>query len=182
MKKEEIIITVSGPHGTGKSLHSKELAKRYGLRLISTGNTFREKAAELELSLDELNDLARKDRSIDIQLDSYMVREAKKGGVVADGRLTGWLIMNEAHIRIYLIAPLEERIRRIAVRDGITLDDARKETLDREGSERTRFKDYYDIDVNDLSIYNVILDTSLVKIENMKRILREIVDGYIGSH
>ncbi len=181
MKRDEIIITISGPHGTGKSLHSKELSRRFGLRLISSGKNFREKAARLGLSLDELSDLAGKDRSIDIELDSNVVKEAKKG-VVVDGLLTGWLLRNEAHIRIYLTAPLEERIRRIAVRDGRSMKDARRETLKREGAERERFKFYYNIDVDDLSVYNVILNTSLVEIGSMKRILRELVDGYMRSH
>jgi len=182
MRREDIIITISGAHGTGKSLYAREVAERFNLRLITAGKIFRERAEEMGLSLEEFNRLAGRDERIDKEIDSWMVEEARKGEVVADGRLTGWLLKDVAHLRICLTAPLEERVRRIAERDGVSLEEARKETLAREAYERERFIHYYNIDIEDLSPYNIILDTSLADIETMKGVILSLVEGYLKTH
>jgi cytidylate kinase len=182
MKTKEIIITISGAHGTGKSLYTEEIARRFHLKSVTAGRIFRERAEGMGLSLEELNRLAGEDVEIDKKIDDWMVEEARKGGVVADGRLTGWLLKDTAHIRICLTAPLEERLRRIAERDGVPLEVAKRETMAREVYERDRFLRYYQVDIEDLSPYNIILDTSLTDIKTMKGVITSLIEGYLKTH
>lgn len=182
MRADEIIITVSGLHGVGKTVYSEAISEKFGLTTHSSGEFFRRKAEEMGLTLRELSALADKDEKIDLEIDGYAKREGMKGGVVVDGLLTGWMLKDRAHVKIFLKAPLEERVRRIAEREGKSLGEAKLETLDRERLEMERFKRIYGLDLNDLSIYNVVLDTSLLSLEHIKRVLFEIIEGYLKTH
>lgn len=54
---------------------------------------------------------------------------------------------------------LRTRAGRISKRESKLLDDAMQETRIREESEARRYKMYYNIDINDLSAYDLIVDT-----------------------
>ena len=56
-----------------------------------------------------------------------------------------------------------------------------QETRSREESEQKRYLDYYGVDISDLSIYDVILNTGLFDIEATAHILKCIVDQYISG-
>jgi cytidylate kinase len=175
-----LIIAISGLHGVGKSVYAREVAKRYGLRYISSGMIFRQLARERGLSIKELTDLASKSDELDRYIDETMVREARKGNVVADGLLTGWMLKDIADLKFWFKARDEVRFRRIAERDGVSYEEAASQTLYRERSEIERFKRYYGIDLNNLSIYDYVIDTSFLTIEEVLDIIFKIIDGYIS--
>ena len=176
---EGFVITVSGPHGTGKSTYAKALAEALKLRYVSAGELFRDLAKQQKLSLGALSNRAAEDPSIDHMLDERTTAEAKKGSVVIDAQLAAWMVKDLADVKVLLTAPDDVRFRRIAQRDCIELEDARKETEYRESIQRKRYKKYYGIDVNDLSIYDLTIDTSLHPIEETKRIVFESVRGLL---
>jgi len=175
-----LVITVSGLHGSGTSTQARKLAEALGLRYISAGLLFRRIAEERGLTLEELSKRAEENPELDRMIDERTKEEAKRGGVVIDAALAGWMV-RDADLKIFLTAPLEERIKRIARREKLTLEEARRETLRRERSERKRFKRYYGIDIADLSIYDVILNTALFKPDATARILRKIVQELKAS-
>ena len=170
-----LVITVSGLHGSGTSTQARRLAESLGLRYVSAGLLFRRIAEERGLTLEELSRLAEESPELDRMIDERTREEARRGGVVIDATLAGWMA-EDADLKIFLTAPLEERVRRIARREGLSLEEAMRETLKRERSERERFKRYYGIDINDLSIYDVVLNTALFKPDATARILRGIVE------
>jgi cytidylate kinase len=171
-----LIIAIGGLHGTGKSTCAKALAKTFNLKYVSAGEIFRKIAYEKGVSIEELSKLSEVDNSIDLSIDEETKREAECGNVVLEGQLTPWFTKNKA-LKIYVIASKEERILRISKRDGLTLEEAEKETLNREASERKRYKEYYGINVNDLSIYDLIIDTGLFTKEETIKILRKLVNS-----
>ena len=48
---------------------------------------------------------------------------------------------------------------RIGLREGETEEEARAKTIDRQRSEAKRYKMYYDIDIEDLSVYDLVVNT-----------------------
>ncbi len=161
-----LVITIAGPHGTGKSTYAKLIAKEFHLRYVSAGQLFRDIARERGLSLEELSKQAADSPEIDRLIDERSTAEATKGEVVVEGQLAGWMAKDLAQIRIYLKAPEETRIERIARRDRLNCDDARRQTLERERIQRDRYEKYYGIDIHDLSLYNIILDTGNRSVES----------------
>ena len=166
-----MIITVSGPHGTGKSTYAARLAESLKIRHVSAGLLFRRLAREKRVSLEEFGQLALKEPSIDRLVEERTMKEAEKDNVVLDGQLTGWALKNKADLRIYLTAPERVRLKRIARRDKITLEEARKQTRLRESVQRKRYLKHYGFRVGDRSIYQLVLDTSLGSIDDTAKVL-----------
>jgi cytidylate kinase len=179
-KFEELVITVSGYHGSGRSTHAMRLAETFGLRYVSSGTIFRQLAKERGMGLEEMSELTEKDSEIDRKIDERAKDESKKPGVVIDATLAGWMA-EDPDIRIFLLTSFEERIRRIADREDISFEEAERETVAREESEKERFKTYYDVDLEDLSIYDVVLNTELFEIDATARILKSVVVEYCSA-
>ncbi len=173
------VITIGGLHGVGKSTHSELLSKLLGLEYVSTGLIFRDLAKQRGLSLIELTKVSAEDRSIDLQIDNLSKERLMKGGIVFDSLLAPHLSVGFEALRIYLFAPIEVRMARIAEREKRNLDEIWQETLFREKLEIQRFKEYYDIDMSDTSAYHLLLDTSLMRIDDNVKILMEASKVYI---
>ena len=73
-----IIITVSGPHGSGKTTIAKALAQALGLRYISAGELFRKLAKERNMNIVEFTKYAANNPEIDYLIDNSIIEEAKK--------------------------------------------------------------------------------------------------------
>jgi cytidylate kinase len=175
------VITVSGPHGTGKSTYAKALAHALKLRYLSAGELFRKLAKEKKMSLEDFSRLAEQDQSVDRMIDERTKMEAKEGGVVIDAQLAAWMVKDLADIKVLLVAPDEIRFRRIAQREGISFSAAKKETLAREQIQKRRYKKYYGIDISDLSIYDLKIDTGAPPIEKTKSIIIEGVRAFLAE-
>jgi cytidylate kinase len=175
-----LVIAVSGLHGSGRSTHAKRLAEEFGLRYVSSGTIFRQMAEERGLTLDEMSRLTEEDPEFDKLIDERAREESRRGGVVVDATLSGWMC-EDPDLRIFLTTPLEARIRRIAEREGIGLEEARMETVARAESERERFRDYYGVDVSDLSAYDLVLNTDLFDPDGTARILKRFVEEYCSG-
>ena len=174
-----LVITVGGLHGTGKSTYAKLLAEDLRLRHISAGELFRALAKEKKITLNEMNKLTDINPEIDHQIDQRIKEEAEKGNIILDGQLAAWMAGDKTALKILLIAPKEVRLKRIAERDSISLEEAEKRTLYREQIEKERYKRYYKIDISDPSIYDLIVDTNLYPFDEMKKIIKKIVGDYI---
>ena len=166
-----MIITVSGLHGTGKSTYAARIASTLRLRHVSAGALFRKVAKEKHLTLEELGKIALQDPLIDKLVDEKTINEAANGNVVIDGQLTGWMLKDRSDLRIYLTAPEPVRLERIAKRDHVDLKDAETQTRQRESIQRERYLKHYGFHVRDLSIYHLVLDTSLGSIGDTEDVL-----------
>jgi len=156
-----MLITISGPPGSGKSTVAAAVAETFDLEHVSGGDVFRGLAEERGLSLAEFNELAETDDSIDRDLDRRLRETARdRDDVVLESRLSGWMAGEHADLRVWLDAPLEVRAARIADREGIAVAAARDETQARETSERSRYREYYGIDFADRSIYDLAVNTA----------------------
>ena len=166
-----MIVTVSGPHGSGKSTYAAKLAGSLGLHHVSAGMLFRKLADERRVSLERFQEMAAADPSIDRLVDERTMLEAERGDVVVDGQLAGWVLKEISDLRVLLTAPLVVRLERIAARDHIALEEARRQTLHREGVQAERYRKHYGFSVDDWSIYQLVLDTSFGSIDDTAKIL-----------
>ncbi len=166
-----MIVTVSGLHGTGKSTYAGQLAKGLKLRHVSAGVLFRRIAKDRHVSLEDFGNAALEDPTIDRLIDEETMKEAEHGDVVIDGQLAGWVLKEKSDLRIYLTAPDDVRLARIARRDGLELDEAKRQTAQRERVQLERYRRHYGLNVGDKSIYHLVLDTSILSIDETGKVL-----------
>jgi len=174
-----MLITVSGPPGAGKSTAASGVAESLGIDHVSGGDIFRELADERGYTPLEFNRLAEEDEGIDRDLDRRLRELAvERDDLVLESRLAGWLAGDHADLRIWLDAPLGVRARRIADREDRSVGDARTETAARAESEAKRYREYYGIDIEDLSIYDLTLNTARWGPEAVLSVLVGAVETY----
>ena len=177
-----LVITLSGLHGTGKTTYAKTLSKIFNLRHISAGILFRQIATEKDISISELTKIASRNDKIDQLIDERTRMEAERGNVIIDGLLAGWIAIKYVNIKLYLTTSDKVRFLRIASRENISTINARKLTLFREEIERKRFIKYYNLNIDNLTIYDLILNTELLSIESNVIIMKNFIQEYIKLH
>jgi cytidylate kinase len=174
-----MLITVSGPAGSGKSTLAAGLAEHLGYDHVSGGDIFRDIAAERELSPLELNKLAEEDDQIDRDLDRRLRETAQeRDDLILESRLAGWMAGEYADIRLWLDAPLSVRAGRIADREDKSVEQARKETVARTSSETRRYEEYYGIDIDDLEIYDLVLNTARWGPDSVLSVVIDAAENY----
>ena len=157
-----VIITISGTPGSGKSTVGQLLKEKLSMNYIYSGKIFREKAKKYKMTLEEFGIYCEKNEDIDKELDEKQLKILKKGDVILEGRLSGWIAKknNIKAFKIMINADLDIRIKRIIKREYGIYSKRLKEVLKREKSEEKRYKKYYNIDIKDTSIYDLIIDST----------------------
>jgi cytidylate kinase/H/ACA ribonucleoprotein complex subunit 4 len=99
--------------------------------------------------------------------------------VIVEGRISGWLAYRNKipAVKVLLDASLDVREQRIVKREQGDFEKRKKEILKREQSEATRYKNYYNIDVFDTSIYDLIIDTA----DKSPEKIVDIIMQYLGE-
>lgn len=174
-----MLVTMSGPPGSGTSSAAAAVADALGYEHVSGGDIFRQLAAERAMTVEEFGELAAEDESIDTDLDARLTEiAAERDDVVLESRLAGWMAGEHATLRLWLDAPRHVRVARIADREDWSEDEARERVRDREQNERERYLTYYDIDVTDRSIYDLVVNTARWDLDAEVSLLVEAVRSY----
>ena len=173
------IITISGPPGSGTTTLAKILEKKTGIKHVYTGDIFRRLAREYGMSLDEFGKYCEKHSEIDRKLDEEQKKILKKGNVILEGRLAGWIAYKNRipAFKVFLDADLDTRVKRVIKREGGDFQQRKKEILDREKSEAKRYRSYYGFNPDDKSFYDVVIDSSDKKSEEIAKIVLDRLDG-----
>ena len=167
------IITISGTPGSGKSTIAELLEENLSLPYVYSGMIFRELAKKYKMSLADFGQYCEQHDTIDRELDDKQVQILKKGNVLLEGRLSGWLaVLNEIPAyKIWIDADPKIRAERIVNREGGSVNDQLSKLINRENSERNRYEKYYHIDITDTSIYDLIIDSSQMTPDNILSII-----------
>ncbi len=174
-----MIITLSGTIGSGKTTIANEISRQNFVH-ISAGGIMRKMAKERNLSLLDFSAYAEKNFEIDKEIDDLqkllVEEEVKRGNnCVVEGRIS-WFVM-KSDIKIFLDADIDVRAKRVTKREKCSYDDASSGIKNRELSEYKRFKEIYNIDINDLRNYDLCINTSKWDIEGMKKIIFTAIEN-----
>lgn len=161
-----MILVIGGPPGSGKTTVAERWAATHPCVLVSAGMRFRAMAKERGMSLEEFGKAAEKDPSIDRALDRAVFEEirakqAAGNDIVVDGRIQAYLLARQGIpcFKVLVDAPLGVRAERIAAREKISVEEAKREIVARERSEQRRYKAIYGIDLKDTSIFDIVVDS-----------------------
>ncbi|MEM3609466.1 MAG: cytidylate kinase family protein [Candidatus Anstonellales archaeon] len=156
-------ICISGFAGSGKTTIAKKLSEKLKYPIINI--TFKDLAKEKNLTLEEVQKLAEKDKNIDLELDNLIIKKAKElDNCIISTWLGPWVI-KDADLRIFLFAPIEERAKRIAERDKMSFEEALDHIKKRDNQNIKRYKKLYKIDIRNTDIFDLVINTSKLSIE-----------------
>ena len=175
------IVAIGGPHGSGKSSVAEKLAKILGMNYVSAGVLFRTLAKGRNQSLEELSKIATTESQIDINIDESTKKLGNRDNTIIDAQLASHFSPLDTAIRICITASEEVRWQRIAKRDNISLEKAKKETDVREDAERNRFLSLYGIDVQDLSSYDIIIRNDRLNESETYKLCESIVTFVLNN-
>jgi len=174
-----MIITISGKPGSGKSTIANLLAKELKLKRYSVGDFRRQMAKKMGLTIHQLNELGEKKEFTDKDADDWQVEIGKKeDNFIIDGRLSYHFIPNS--VKLFLDVSPEIGAKRI-------MGDNREEEKMGDGkiaveswhkrveSDIRRYKKYYHLNPYDLKNYDLVLDTSILSIDDVLKKVREFV-------
>jgi cytidylate kinase len=179
MKKN--IITITGDLASGKSTITKMLMNELGYTIYKNGEYFRKLALENNMSVTEFNKYVENHPEIDRQIElSAKMYANEHDNVIIDARL-GWFSVPES-FKIYLKVEIDEAAKR-AFKDldrkdsefFKTEEEYREDLQKRDRLENERYFNLYGIRKNDMSNYDLVVDTTNM---TLKEVLEKIIEEY----
>ncbi|MFZ2170147.1 MAG: AAA family ATPase [Methylococcaceae bacterium] len=178
------IIVMSGDIGSGKSSVAEALKQLTGFEVIGTGAIQRAIAKRRGLTTLELNKISQTDRSIDDEIDSYVVETGKtQDHLILDSRLAWHFI--PAAFKVFLsVDPVvgAERVFNASRSDennpslGATLEN----NLKRQAIEDQRFHKLYNVNFRKYGNYDLIIDTSFTSPEVIAGRIKDCFDKWLS--
>ncbi|MBW2993722.1 cytidylate kinase family protein [Candidatus Woesearchaeota archaeon] len=173
-----MIITISGKPGSGKTTAAKSVAKKLGYRHFSMGDLRGRIAKKHKMTIDELNELGRKEFWTDKEADKELIKIGKKeDNYVIDTWIGFHFIPNS--VKIFLEVDLKAGAKRI-FKDQRKDEEKHSNVKEVENmlrkrirNSRARYRKWYNIDFLDKSNYDLVIDTSKMK-------KKEVVDEIMG--
>ena len=166
-----MIITIGGLAGTGTTTLAEKLSEKLDIPYISAGFIFREMAAEKGMSVLEFSEFAEGNDDIDKEIDKRQAEKAKSAdNLIIEGRLSAYFVDN-ADLRLWLVTPFDVRSNRIAQRENKSVEVAKSEIITRENSEALRYKEIHNIDISNMDIYDLIINTDSFNPESISEII-----------
>ncbi|MBM4240108.1 MAG: cytidylate kinase [Euryarchaeota archaeon] len=174
-----MIITIGGLAGSGTTTASNILSKKMDIPYISAGDIFRQMASESGMGLLEFSKFAEENIEIDLEVDrrqSQIANEKKneKKNVIMEGRLSAYFV--DADVKIWFIAPLDVRAKRISKRESKPFHIVKEEIIKRERSEAKRYLEIHDIDIGNLEIYDFIINSKNFNAESIADIILKLTE------
>lgn len=169
--KKAFRISITGDLGSGKSTVADKLAERFGVEHITLGTIQRAKAAEFGMDTCQFNKFIEGKPEFDKVFDDYQsAYENKEGGFIMDSRLGFFFVPST--FSFYLSADPRVAAERIVAAQRSNerykdVEDAIRRINERRTSERLRFKDFYGVDILDMSNYDCVIDTTNLTVDEV---------------
>ncbi len=170
--KNNSIIAVCGFAGSGKNTVGEKVADALGWKVVAP--TFKDLAAEEGIPLMEFQRKAADDLSIDYKFDAALARQIGNTNCVVVTWIGPWIgkisgkkysgieipAIKSGVFKVWLDVTPEIRAKRLANRDGMTAEQALAHIKKRDMDNINRYKKAYGINISDHSDFDLVLEVS----------------------
>ncbi len=180
------IITISrGSFSFGKELAEK-VAKRLGYEIVSreilleASKTFNVPEVKLKNAL--VNPLSFLDK-ISYRREKYIayiraqiLKTVKRDNIVYHGFAGHFFLKDVPHVfKIRVIANMEERIKVLATKENISMEEAKEKIKKLDESRKKWSLQLYGIDTNDPSLYDLVVHLDKIKVDDAVEMICDLV-------
>ena len=187
MKKQ--IITLAGSPGSGKSSTARAVAAALGFRHFSSGDIFRQLAAERGESIEAMNISAEAQRDIDLEVDNLLQEKYRnETGLVIDSRMA-WHWM-PASLKVFLLLDPDTAAARIfahlqqggRISENATSVHEVRASIDRRfASEQKRYAALYGVNPTDPCNFDIVLNTKYNDLATITAMVTAADRAWIGG-
>jgi len=185
MKKH--IITISGDLASGKSRITDLLQKSLNYEIYRNGEYVRKLAKEKGMDITSFNEYLNSHPEIDQQIEkSAAIYAENHDNLIIDARL-GWYAVPES-FKVYLKVDIDEAARRAfydekrkATEKFNTIEEQKQDIIKRYQSENERFFNLYGVRKEDMSNYDLVVDTTHNTIERNAEIIEEAYKEWLNN-
>ena len=178
MKRKDI-ISITGDLASGQSTVSKMLAEDLNYYLYRNGAYARKLAVEKGMSITEFCEYLVDHPEIDRQIEKSATEYAKKHqDIVIDAKM-GWYAVPES-FKVYLKVNIDVAAKRAFAdpnrkrsEDLPTVEAQKEDMIRRTKSDLSRYFDLYNVHRNDMSNYDLVIDTSNLTPEEVLNKIKE---------
>lgn len=173
------IISLSGDLASGKGTVSNILTADLNYGIYRNGEYFRKLAKEMGMDVTSFNVYVKEHPEIDRQIENSAAEYAKQNdNFVIDARL-GWYAVPES-FKVYLKVDLEISAQRAfydekrkSTEKFNTVEEQKQDIIRRYNYENERYWNLYQIRKNDMSNYDLVIDTTDKTPEEVAKIIEE---------
>ncbi len=185
--KKNYKISITGDLGSGKSTVCDIITKELpNIKLISVGALQREMAKKMGMTTTEFNVYMESHPEIDKELDDMLKTYDGITGedFLFDSRLA-WNFVPSA-FSVYVTTDLLEAARRVqkARRENegySSVDEAMKKLSERRASEILRYREFYGLNIKDLSNYDLVVDSTTASPDEVANFILSEYDSYVNG-
>lgn len=178
-RDSEILITIDGRSGAGKGTLAEHVSEFMDIQRYSAGDFFREIADEKGLSVGELSEKA--DKETDLEVDKRTFQKGLNENCVIESRISCHVMGDYSDLKIRLTADLEERARRVSGRENLSEQDARQRIIKRDRDNKERYRNYYGINMDDFTIYDLIIDNTELSISETNQLVEKALEMWFDD-
>ena len=189
---KKISIVISGWPAVGKTTIAENIAKDFNLKQWNGGDILKMMAFERGYSsslnhdwwdTEEAINFMRernKDPNFDREVDNRLISLVNNGNVVITSYTLPWI--SDATVNFWLQGSVENRAKRLAMRDNISVMEAKKIILRRDNENKLIYKRIYNFSFGEkLDVFDFALNTDLLSLECLVDLSKRIVKSILGS-
>ncbi|MCI4439352.1 cytidylate kinase family protein [archaeon] len=169
-------VLICGELGSGTTDVGNKLSKITGLPVYNTEYFFRTIVNEIKVSFEQLAEM-EKSGEIDLEgvVRNMVIDKLNEGNAIIEGRSALLGLDKPANLKVFLHKDKEDRIKLVAERRKISLEEAAKEVefSDKERSERARV--LFNVDWTNSKLYDITINTSKISHDEAAEIIANVL-------
>ncbi len=185
-------IVISGWPAVGKTTIAENLAKDFNLKLWNGGDILKMMAYERGYSSSlnhdwwDTEEAAKfmKERNnnpnFDREVDNRLIELVKEGNVVITSYTLPWI--SDATINFWLQGSVDNRSKRMSMRDKIDINTAKKIVQRRDVENKLIYQKLYQFEFGEkLDVFDFAMNTDILSLESLIIISKNIVENVMSS-
>lgn len=185
-KKSKMITTkiaISGELGSGKTVLSSKLSTVLGIEIVSVGKIQRKLAQKYGMTTLEFNKYMESHPEIDTECDDMVTKYGmEESELILDSRLAWHFVPNSFKIHLLVDSTIaakriyDDNIRKNEKYNSI--NEAKTNLIERKKSETIRFKQQYNVDIDNFENYDLVIDTTYSSPETIFEKVLEVLNQW----